>query len=162
MQATFGQSSSLAQTLSGVPRLVTASPGWAALAGQQGFASRRQLALAQTIARRPGLTLGGYVDHLHMYASGVIASLLVRLPHLFVLERGRYWPTPAYFASAADLTAARQTALAAWLGLPQAQLRQLAALTERLCAVIPAADLRSHCLYAYGPRPAPEPDRSRA
>jgi hypothetical protein len=162
MRATSGQSSTLAQTLSTVRPLVTASPAWAELATQQGFATSCQLVLVQTIARRPGLTLGGYADHLHVYASSVIASLLERLPHLFVLERGRYWPTQTYAASAVDRMTAGQTALAAWQGLPPTQLHELAELTEQLCAAIPIEQLRRYSLYAYGPRPARDPERSVA
>ncbi len=161
MRTTADRSATLAQSLATIRPLVTASPGWPDLARRHGFAGSRELALAQTLARRPGLTLGGYVDHLHTYASSVIDGLLERLVlrQLFELERGRYWPTAAYTVRSADLTTARRAALVGWLGMPQPQLHQLAALTEQLCAAIPLAHLGSHSLYAYGQRPAPEAER---
>lgn len=115
-----------------------------------------QLALIQAVLRRPGLTLGGYVAHLHSYDSAIIATLLDQLVAqnlLLVTERSKYWPNEAAESFNRRLAETTNTALAAWATLPAADLATLVLLSERMCAAIPPENLGNHGLYAFGARP---------
>ena len=128
---------------------------WREFAQLTGVASS-QLALIQAVLRRPGLTLGGYVAHLHSYDSAIIATLLDQLVAqnlLLVTERSKYWPNEAAESFNRRLAETTNTALAAWATLPAADLATLAAWSERMCAAIPPENLGNHGLYGFGVRP---------
>lgn len=153
---------SLADAVRSVRALVIESPAWTQLAEHYTLGSSRRLALLDTLLRRPGLTLSGYVAHIHGYHHSILADLLAQVVRLELMhvDRGRYWPTATSEAFSNTLRAATDATLASWARLPAQQ--SIAALSQRMLSAIPRDHLATHPLYAYGARPGVERQQSSA